>query len=254
MWATVGQLLARSEYGTSVKCSYEAEGLPVLRIPNIVAGDIDLADIKYATRSLPIGAETALAKGDVLMCRTNGSVSLVGKTAVVNTELEPHHSFASYLLRFRLIEAETMPKWFHIYVTSQLGRVFIEQHAASSAGQNNVSLSLIHTMPLPLPPLAEQNRIVVEVERRLSVIRQEENAVEANLMRAERLRQSILKEAFSGRLVPQDPSDEPASLLLERIRAERELAQVAAKSKRESRRRGTKKSREPQPAHREETS
>ena len=77
-------------------------------------------------------------------------------------------------------------------------------------------------MPIPLPPLAEQRRIVAEVERRLSVIQQAEAAVEASLARAERLRQSILKQAFSGRLVPQDPGDEPASALLERIRAERE--------------------------------
>ena len=100
VWATVEQLLVRGEYGTSVKCSYEAAGLPILRIPNIVAGEIDLTDIKYATQPIPIDSETSLAKGDVLMCRTNGSVRLVGKTAVVNSDLEPYHGFASYLLRF----------------------------------------------------------------------------------------------------------------------------------------------------------
>ena len=229
-WATVEQLLARSEYGTSVKCSYDASGLPVLRIPNIVAGEIDLTDVKFATKSVPVDSETALAKGDVLMCRTNGSVRLVGKTAVVNSEMEPYHGFASYLLRFRLVDTEVLPKWFHSYATSQLGRTFIEQNAASSAGQNNVSLSLIHTMPIPLPPLAEQRRIVAEVERRLSVIQQAEATVEASLARAERLRQSILKQAFSGRLVPQDPGDEPASALLERIRAEREAEAEASRA------------------------
>ncbi len=81
-----------------------------------------------------------------------------------------------------------------------------------------------------LPPLAEQCRIVEEVERRLSAIRQAEAAVETGLRRAERLRQSILKRAFSGKLVAQDPGDEPASALLERIRSEREAAQVAAKA------------------------
>ena len=95
-------------------------------------------------------------------------------------------------------------------------------------------------MSIPLPPLAEQRRIVAEVERRLSVIRQAEAAVEASLARAERLRQSILKQAFSGRLVPQDPDDEPASALLERVRAERE-AEASAASKGKSQRRGKRK-------------
>ena len=86
-----------------------------------------------------------------------------------------------------------------------------------------------------LPPLAEQRRIVAEVERRLSVIQQAEATVEANLTRAERLRQSILKQAFSGKLVPQDPGDEPASALLERIRVEREASHADAKNSRQTR-------------------
>ena len=100
---------------------------------------------------------------------------------------------------------------------------------------------------IPIPPLAEQRRIVAEVERRLTVIQQAEAAVEANLARAERLRQSILKQAFSGKLVPQDPNDEPASVLLERIRAEREAAQAAAKPKRRAKRRRAGPSPEKQP-------
>ena len=70
----------------------------------------------------------------------------------------------------------------------------------------------VKAIPIPLPPLAEQRRIVAEVERRLSVVQQAEATVEASLTRAERLRQSILKQAFSGKLVPQDPGDEPASV------------------------------------------
>ena len=227
-YATVEEVIIRSEYGTSVKCNYAADGVPVLRIPNIVAGDIDLFDIKYATQPVPREAQSALQVGDVLMCRTNGSVSLVGRTAVVRTEFGVFHSFASYLLRFRFAETQVLPQWFHTIANSQLGRSIIELNAASSAGQHNVNLKLIHGMIIPLPPLAEQRRIVAEVERKLSVIQQAEATVEASLKRVGRLRQSILKRAFSGQLVPQDPDDGPASVLLERIRAEREAAQAAA--------------------------
>ena len=87
---------------------------------------------------------------------------------------------------------------------------------------------------LPLPPLNEQRRIVEEIERRFSLIQKAEDMVGAKLKKAERLRQSILKQAFSGRLVPQDPSDEPASELLERIRAEREAAETAEKNEKRS--------------------
>ena len=231
VWATVEQLIERSEYGTSVKCDYGSVGPPILRIPNIAAGEIDLSDVKYSTKDLLLDNESALQPGDILMCRTNGSVNLVGRTAVIRTKLEPLYGFASYLLRFRLLEAEILPLWIHIYSNSRLGRAFVEIHAASSAGQNNVSLTLIHGMPIPLLPLAEQHRIVAEVQRRLSVIQQSEAVVEASLARAERLRQSILKQAFSGQLVPQDPNDEPASALLERITAERQAAKEAESPK-----------------------
>ena len=106
----------------------------------------------------------------------------------------------------------------------------------------NIGQERIREIRFPLPPLAEQRRIVSEVERRLSVVQQAEATVEASLARAERLRQSILKQAFSGKLVPQDPGDEPASVLLERIRAEREAAARASASvKSKSGRRGKRK-------------
>ncbi len=92
---------------------------------------------------------------------------------------------------------------------------------ASGGVQPNLNLSIIKETLIPLPPLAEQHQIVAEVERRLSIADEIEATLDAELKRAARLRQSILKRAFEGKLVPQDPNDEPASVLLERIRAER---------------------------------
>jgi len=102
-------------------------------------------------------------------------------------------------------------------------------------------LSIVRRTALPLPPLAEQEEIVAEVERRLSVAEGVEAQVEAGLKRAARLRQAILKRAFEGRLVPQDPADEPAEALLERIRIERAAAN--GKPKREGRARASRPSR-----------
>ncbi len=181
-------------------------------------------DIKNTTIPLEITPGDELQKGDMLVCRTNGSISLIGKAALVRTTLRPPHTFASYLLRFRFVETEFLPKWAHIFFSSLQGRSFIESHAASSAGQHNVSLSLLNGMPLPVPPRDEQEVIVSEVESKLSILDEIEAQVDANLKRSARLRQGILKRAFEGRLVPQDPTDEPAEKLLERIRQQRQPA------------------------------
>ncbi|KYG08787.1 hypothetical protein BE21_21590 [Sorangium cellulosum] len=91
-------------------------------------------------------------------------------------------------------------------------------------------------MTFPIPPVAEQHRIVAEVERLFSVAEEVEQTTRAQLARAQRLRQSVLKHAFEGKLVPQDPNDEPASALLDRIRAARAEAPAANGSGRTSRR------------------
>lgn len=95
------------------------------------------------------------------------------------------------------------------------------RRSASGGVQPNLSLGIIKEIIIPLPPLAEQNQIVSEVERRLSILDNMEATVSAELKRAESTRQSILHRAFTGQLVPQDATDEPASVLLDRIQAEK---------------------------------
>jgi type I restriction enzyme, S subunit len=110
-----------------------------------------------------------------------------------------------------------------VAIASSIGasRTFIDSVTKTTAGQAGIAGSELKQMPLPLPPLLEQNRIVAEVERQFSFIEAAERAVETGLLRSAALRRSILKAAFEGRLVRQDPTDEPASVLLDRIRAER---------------------------------
>jgi type I restriction enzyme, S subunit len=106
-------------------------------------------------------------------------------------------------------------------------KLFLEENyedvrRLSSGGvQPNLNLSLVRRTAIPLPPLVEQDRIVAEAERRLAIVDHLDHLVAISQARAERLRKSILKLAFQGKLVLQDPSDEPAEALLERIKLER---------------------------------
>ena len=236
VWATVAQLSFRVQYGTSAKATADSSDTPILRMGNIQDGNLDLADLKYLPKEHPETQKTLLTPGDLLFNRTN-SAELVGKSAVYKSSY-PTACFASYLIRVVFVD-RVSPDYVCTYINSQHGRTYINQVRSQQVGQANVNGTKLAAMPIPLPPLAEQRRIVSEVDRRLSVIQQAEAAVETGLKRVERLRQSILKQAFSGKLVPQDPNDEPASVLLERIRAERAEAE-AAKAQRKLRRRQSK--------------
>ena len=102
----------------------------------------------------------------------------------------------------------------------------------SSGGvQPNLNLSLIKSTAVPLPPLAEQAEIVAEVERLFTVLAPLSKTLTDELKRAERLRQSILHRAFTGRLVAQDATDEPAAALLARLRNETTAPPKARKAR-----------------------
>jgi len=219
VWASLDALVADSSYGTSAKCGYGNNGTPVLRIPNVSGGDLDLRDMKFSDGPLPLTAEDFLDIGDVLVIRTNGSIGLVGRAAAVTAPLPAPHYFASYLLRLRCVNRTVLHHWISTFLASPIGRRWIEERAASSAGQHNVSLSTLLTMPVPLPPLEEQTEILTTLDTQLSAAKEQEIAITHSLHQTAAQRRNLLRAAFSGQLVPQDPNDEPASELLARIRA-----------------------------------
>lgn len=221
-WISIDQLGWNSSYGTSVKCTYEGKGPAVLRIPNILNRRIDLEDLKFAASPRDFKDEDFVAPGDLLIIRTNGSRDLIGRVAVVKGELPRKCSFASYLIRFRLVGDETIWSWVSLAWDSNILRSGIESRAATTAGQYNVSLSGLADLAIPLPPIDEQAEINREAAQRLAAADRLEAALKQQLTRAAATRQSLLREAFSGRLVPQNPNDEPASFLLKKIHAARE--------------------------------
>ena len=100
---SIGDILESLKYGTSKKCNYKTRGIPVLRIPNIINKNIDHSDLKYADLSEKEFEQLKLIPGDILVIRSNGSVSLVGKTAIIS-ELEKDFAYAGYLIRLNPTE------------------------------------------------------------------------------------------------------------------------------------------------------
>ena len=169
-----------------------------------------------------------LEKGDLLLAEASGSAAQVGKPAIwadqilnccfQNTVIrhQPYcRDFAVFLL------------WLYryFYLSGKFAQV------AGGVGINHLSASRFAQIPLPLCSVAEQQEMVSLLEERFAAIDQAEREVESTLRRTETLRQAVLKKAFSGQLVAQDPNDEPASTLLERIKAEKASRKPRARTR-----------------------
>ncbi len=198
VWTTVEQISVLVQYGSSAKPSEDTTGIPVLRMGNIVDGKLQLDKLKFLPASHREFPDLLLHAGDVLFNRTN-SAELVGKTAVYRGSPAPC-SFASYLIRIRLADS-CIPEVLACFINSTFGRSWISSVVSQQVGQANVNGTKLQALRIPLPPLAEQQRIVREIDLRLSVVEELDTVVAASLKRAERLRHVILKYAFEGRLV-----------------------------------------------------
>lgn len=216
----ISDVLTRGRYGTSTKCAVDGEGLPVLRIPNVQAGKITLTDLKYAIDSSVDIKGSLVEEGDILIIRTNGSRSLIGKAAAVS-QLPYPMAFASYLIQLRMDPARADPQYVVAALAAPSLRIRIEELAATTAGQYNINLDKIRALQIPLPSLAQQRRALSAAEARLSVADHIDEEIARALLKSKQLRSAILARAFVGRLVPQDLTEEPAPVLLERITTQR---------------------------------
>lgn len=235
-FSALKNLIDKVRYGTSKKCSTEenVNSMPVYRIPNIdfKKGILDKTDLKFASFDDSEKSSLMLKSGDILIIRSNGSLNLVGRAALVyNTDT--NGLYAGYLMRLRIKDTEKLlPKFLLHFLNSGKARAYIEEKAKSTSGVNNINSEEISDLQIPVPTLAEQERIVAEIESRFERADALETAVDRALNDAEKLKQAVLKKAFSGELVPQNPGDEPASVLLARIRAARASELPAKKGKR----------------------
>lgn len=219
MWVSVDAFLTSLRSGSPAVPNDDGIGVPILRSSSVRPGAVDFQDARYVSGELL--EDNFLHEHDLLFTRLSGSLEYVGNCAVVKGLGDRRIQYPDRLFRARLVDHKYAPYLSYCFA-SPLVREAIKAVAKSSAGHQRISQSAIKDLVIPLPPTAEQAELVAEVERRMSIIQEVDTEIEADLKRAARLRQAILKHAFEGRLVPQDPSDEPASKLLERIRKARE--------------------------------
>jgi len=227
-WGRVNDITVSQQYGTSDKATIEPSGTPVLRMGNIQDGKLVYDKLKFFPSEYADMQKFILKDGDVLFNRTN-SAELVGKCAVYKSCCPPS-IFASYLIKVETISSYS-PDILADYINSIHGRKYINSVVSQQVGQANVNGTKLSMMPIPIFCQEEQEQIVSEIERRFSIADKAEAIAEQALKQASRLGQSILKKAFEGKLVPQNANDEPAEVLLERIRQQREQQQTKIKAK-----------------------
>lgn len=215
VWATWDQMSPRVTVGHvgKMKDEYIESGIPFLRSQNVRENRFDPTGLVYVSPEFHAKlAKSALKPGDMVVVRSGS----VGVTCTIPESLEEANCSD-------LVIIQKSPG-----IVSEYGSYYMNSVAKRYVRAGQVGIALTHfntksvaALPVAVPPLAEQQRIVSEVEQHLSAIDEMERTVEQSRKRAARLRQSILKRAFEGRLVPQDAADEPAAALLARIREER---------------------------------
>jgi type I restriction enzyme S subunit len=171
----LGSLLEMVQYGTSEKAHNDKIGTPVIRMNNIIEGELNLSNLKYIL--LPEKNENALLlkKGDILFNRTN-SKDLVGKCAVFHES--GNYVFASYLIRVRADKARAIPDYLSFVINSPIGRRQINALSRQIIGQANINSQELRSLQIPLPPLEIQHKIMDWVKERKAEIISERNSSE----------------------------------------------------------------------------
>lgn len=193
-WISIGDISKGAEYGSSKKSDKQGM-VPVLRMGNIQNGAFQWDDLVYSSDEDEI-KKYELHSGDVLFNRTN-SPELVGKTAIYKGTSKA--IFAGYLIRVNQVD-EINGDYLTYYLNSSIARGYGNKVKTDGVNQSNINSKKLYSYPFPLCSSEEQKHIVIELEARLTVCDQIEKTIEQSLQQAEALRQSILKQAFEGRL------------------------------------------------------
>ena len=192
---------------------------PFLRVANVLRGELLLDEVHEIELFDGELEKYRLSAGDLLVVEGNGSPQQIGRAACWGGEIADcvHQN---HLIRVRP-GPNLVPRYLALYWNAPHTASILREVASSTSGLYTLSTAKVKSIPIPLAPLPEQQRIAEEVEQQLGTHTRLEQSIRRALDRLGAVRRSILAVAFSGQLVPQDTADEPASALLERIEASR---------------------------------
>jgi type I restriction enzyme S subunit len=227
-WATLEQLCHSVADGDHQPPPQSSEGIPFLVIGDVKSGCVDLSSARFVSAAYYESlADARRPRANDLLYTVTGSFGIPVRVlsdepfcvqrhiAILRPSKYSNSGFLYYVLQSQLIFEQA-------------------RRTATGTAQKTVGLKSLRSFLVPLPPSLEQDRILASLETQFSIADTSASILEASQRRTTRLRQSILKWAFEGRLVDQDPNDEPASVLLERIKAGRQAqtSQPASSRKR----------------------
>jgi type I restriction enzyme S subunit len=231
VWASVDQLSESVRNGLSKTPNTDGRGFPIFKINAVRPMTVSFAAIKHIELCETEAADYWVEVGDVLATRYNGSVDLLGVFGMVKA-VPQRTLHPDKLIRMKPMLGVRLGAWMEVCGNVGVSRSHLVARVKTTAGQTGISGEDLKKTPIPLPPFAEQETALTELEERLQAGKYLEVPTELGLKQSAAQRKNILKAAFAGQLVPQDPNDEPASVLLDRIRAERVLQEGVKKPRR----------------------
>ncbi len=219
-WKSWGDISFKIKYGFNAPAK-QSGTIKMVRISDIQNNAVNWDTVPYCAIDDSLINDYLLNDNDILFARTGGTV---GKSFLVNN-INEKAIYAGYLIRTVFDHKNLNPKYLKYFMESELYWNQLKNGTIATA-QPNCNGQTLSKMKLPIPPLEEQNRIILKLQKLEPLIQKyqkiEEQLYELNSSIKEHLKKSILQYAIEGKLVPQDPNDEPASILLERIQKEKQ--------------------------------
>lgn len=220
VWASLdmlGEIASGVAKGSKISADTKVYEVPYLRVANVQRGFLDLAEVKTILATERDIAELTLQAGDVLF-NEGGDRDKLGRGWVWRNEVE-NCIHQNHVFRMRPFLPDVLPELISHHGNT-FGKTWFQSAGKQTTNLASINMTMLRMFPVPLGPADEQRELLSQLDVQIEQLDRQERTVELSLKQSAAQRQNILRAAFAGELAPQDPDDEPASLLLERIRAE----------------------------------